>query len=667
MTFTAEQERELLKEIQDNYKYAVDDDNENRQNALEDLKFVGVEGAQWPDDIKAQRTADKKPCLSINKLPAFIAQVVGNQRLNRPAVKVIPVDSKGDPKVANILSGWIKHVQYISKSDVAIDHGFEHAVTSGYGAFRVVTKYIDDKSFDQDAFIEKIDNALAVYWGKHSEYDCSDAQWCLVIADMLRSEYKDKYKTEPMEFNPAGSQFVSGWCTKDDVRLAEYFKKEKTNSKIYLLTDGRIVDDATIQPGDVVEKERLVESYKIMWYLVSGDKVLDSKKWVGKKYIPVIPIWGKELNVGGKTVIKSLIRDAKDSQRMFNYWNSTDTEVIALQPKAPYLVTPKQISGFESIWKEAHNKNLPYLPVNFDDKAPGWPRREPPPQASSAMLERIQHTDQEMRDTIGLQKASLGMQSNERSGKAIIERKKEGDVGTYSFTDNLARSIEHLGRVLIDMAPGILDTNRIIRLGLDNGEQDFVEINKEVIQESGIKQILNDPSIGTYDVVVTVGPSFSTQRTEARQSMSDFIQYYPAAAPLIGDLFAKAMDWSGAEEFAKRLEYLLPPEIRAEKATKEALRNGVEPPSPAQPTQPNPLEIAKMEEARVNLHIDEVKLKQEQVELEIKNIQLQKEKAELAKLHGELQDDMNRRKGGFTENGKEEGEKEMYERTEADD
>ena len=639
MKFTDEEERGLLKEIQENLKKAMDEDFENRRNALEDLEFIAIEGAQWPEDVKASRQNDGKPCLTINKLPAFISQVVGNQRLNRPAIKVIPVDSKGDPATANILSGWIKHVQYISKSDIAIDHGFEHAASSGYGALRVTTKYVDETSFDQDAYIEKIDNALAVYWGKHTEYDCSDASYCILIADMDRAAYKEKYNSEPMEFNSTNAQFVTGWCTKNDVRLAEYFKKERENKKIYLLTDGRVVDK--LENGDVVEQERTVESYKIMWYLVSGNKILDSKQWVGKKYIPVIPIWGKELNVGGKTVIKSLIRDAKDSQRMFNYWNSCDTEVVALQPKVPYLVTPKQIAGHEAMWRESSKKNYPFLYVNFDDKAPGWPHREPPPQASSAMLERIQHTDQEMRDTIGLQKASMGMQSNERSGRAIIERKKEGDVGTYCFVDNLARSIEQLGRVLVDIAPGILDTNRIIRLGLDNGEQDFVEINKEVVQESGVKQILNDPSIGTYDVVVTVGPSFSTQRTEARQSMSEFIQYYPAAAPLIGDLFAKAMDWNGAEDFAKRLEFLLPPEIREEKAIKDAQRNGVEPPSPAQSPPPNPLEIFTLEENKVKLHTDEIKQQQETVKLEQYKIDLEIKKAELAGMHGDLADRMN--------------------------
>jgi len=629
----SEKERKLLKEIQDRLAKAVDEDFENRQAALDDLKFVGEDGAQWPEDVKAARLSEGRPCLTINKMAVFIDQVVGDQRMNRPAIKVVPVDSKGDPEIARILSGWITHVQQVSKADIAIDHGFEHSVACGYGALRVVTKYVNDTSFDQDAYIEKVENALAIYWGKHTEYDCSDAKYCIIVTDMDRDEFKEKYKEDPMEFNTTSSQYVEGWCNENTVRLAEYFVKEPVKKTIYRLQDDRVVDE--VLEGDVVVSKRNVESFNIVWYLVSGNRVLDSKKWVGKKYIPVVPIWGKELNIGGKKVIRSLIRNAKDSQRMFNFWNSVDTEIAIMQPKVPYLVTPKQISGHEGQWNESHRKNFPYLLVNFDEKAPGWPKRESPPQASSAMVERINSTDQEMRDTVGLQKASLGMQSNERSGKAIIERKKEGDVGTFAFIDNLSRSIEQLGRILLDMAPGILDTERVVRLGLIDGKHEFVEINKEV-EIDGVKQIINDPSVGTYDVVFSVGPSFTTQRTEARQSMSEFIQYYPAAAPVIGDLYAKSMDWPGAEEVSERLEFLLPEPIKNAKAEKEARQNGVEPPAPPAPPPPHPKEIFELEEGKIKLKLEEVELEQAKIETEIKNVELNKAKAELAKLHKEM-------------------------------
>ncbi len=600
----------ILLEIKDRLQKAIDEDNENRKLALSDLEFIGVEGAQWPSAIRASREADGRPCITTNKLPTFIDQVVGDQRMNRPSIKVIPVDSKADPAIAEILGGWIKHVQQASKADIAIDHGFEHAVSCGYGAIRVVTEYSDEDSFNQDAYIRKINNALSVYWGKHSEYDCSDAKYCIIIGDMDREEFKETYGHDPMPFNPADSRYVEGWCNANTVRLAEYFIKEPITKIIYLLEDGSVVEK--LPPGEIPIKKRSSVGYEIKWYLASGNKILDEKIWPGKKYIPIIPIWGKEINVGGKRIIRGLIRNAKDAQRLYNFWNSVDTELVALAPKAPYLATAKQIKGHEPQWREAHRKNFPYLLFNPDEKAPGWPRREAPPQASSAMVTKIQQVDQEIRDTMGLQKASLGMQSNERSGAAIRERKMEGDVGTFAFIDNLKRSMEQLGRVLVDVAPGVLDTERIIRLGLEGGLQKFEAINIETTPDG---PIVNDLSIGKYDVVITVGPSFTTQRSEARQSMSEFIQYYREAAPLIGDLYAKSMDWPGAEEMAERLEYLLPPEVKEKVKQKSAELSG-KIPDKSQTQPPNPLLEAELQKAILKMQELQIKVEQEKARLE---------------------------------------------------
>ncbi len=612
----------LLREAQKRLELAMEAEGDNRQKALEDLEFIAIEGAQWPAAIRAMRESDDRPCLSINKMPTYLDQVVGDQRMNRPSVKVVPVDSKADPEVARILGGWIKHVQQVSKADVAIDNAFEHAVASGYGALRVVTKYVSDFSFDQEAYIQVIENALAVFFGPHEEYDCSDAMYCFIITDLPRDEYRQKYKLDPMPFNKADSRFVEGWATKDTVRVAEYFVKEPVTKTLYELADGTLTHKLAEGQSDLVVRKRRVDTYKIKWYLISGDAILEESDWMGKKYIPVIPVWGKQLNVGGRRVLRGLIRHGKDSQRQLNYWNSVDTEVIALQPKSPFLVTPAQIAGHESQWKLAHKQSFPYLLVNPDTKAPGWPKREAPPQASSAFVTKIQQTDQDIRDTIGLQKAALGMQSNERSGAAIRERKMEGDVGTFAFADNLSRSIEHLGRVLIDLAPGILDTRRIIRLGLDNGEFEHVEVNVptgEKDETTGEAIIGNNMQIGTYDIVVTVGPSFTTQRAEARQSMSEFIQYVPDVAPLIIDLYAKNMDWPGAEEFAERLEYLLPPEVRAQKAAKAAQGQGASasPPTeaPAPQNEPSPEEALNSELAMIKLQEAKMKLEQEKAKL----------------------------------------------------
>lgn len=263
-TLNKKDEHKLLSEAREQLKEAMDLDSKNRISALDDLRFIYVEGAQWPAALMAERLSEGRPCIEVNKMPVFIDQVVGDQRQNRPSIKIVPVDSRGDPEIARILGGWIKHVMQISQADIAIDHAFEHAVACGYGAMRVITKYSDDSSFEQEAYIEKIDNALAVFWGKHSKYDCSDAQYCFIISDINRDEYKNKYNHDPIAFSQADSQFVNnGWVSQKTVRVAEYFVKEPTKKTIYSLEDGRTVD--TLAEGDVPVKTRIVDGYKVKW------------------------------------------------------------------------------------------------------------------------------------------------------------------------------------------------------------------------------------------------------------------------------------------------------------------------------------------------------------------------------------------------------------------
>src|SRR5690348_12687453 len=58
-------------------------DDQNRKWALEDLQFAA--GDQWDEPVKRDRLARGRPCLTINVLPQFIGQVVGDRRMNKVA------------------------------------------------------------------------------------------------------------------------------------------------------------------------------------------------------------------------------------------------------------------------------------------------------------------------------------------------------------------------------------------------------------------------------------------------------------------------------------------------------------------------------------------------------------------------------------------------------
>ena len=608
-------EQDLLKEIKERFKTASDAVDDDYTEALEDLRFK--KGEQWPPDLQSDRESDGRPCLIINKIPTFCDQVAGDIRQNEPAIKVKPVDSKADPKTAEIFTGLIRNIEVQSDAETAYDTAVESAIDCGFGAWRIGTKYTDDDVFEQDIVIQRIKNPFTVLWAPMSQnFDRSDAQFCFVTEKLSRDEFKRQYPKAGLTSFEGKNDENAYWGDEKNIRIAEYWKKESIKKTIYLVqnAEGNIYvtemkpDVEKLAPfGWKVIKDRQVDSFKLMWYKVNSNELLEKEvEWPGK-YIPIVMVYGKETTIEGHSYYRGVIRNAKDAQRLYNYSRSSSAEMISLAPKAPYLVSARMIANYQKIWENANKKNYPYLPYEADPSAPSlMPRRAEPISANTGIQAEIMMADQELHDTTGLQLASLGKKSNEQSGRAIVARQREGDVANFAYYDNLARALRYAGRVLVDLIPKIYDTPRIVRILNRDGTDKFVPVNQE-FEEQG-KQQMFDLTVGKYDVQVSIGPSYTTQREESAANIFEFLKVNPAAAPLISDLLVKNMDWPGADEIEKRLKLLLPPQIQQQD-------NPEEPPPQQPPPPPEQMFASKKLEAEA---------KQAEIKAEIMFTQLQR-------------------------------------------
>jgi hypothetical protein len=596
--------KDMLATMRSRFTMAVSAYSESREDELDDLRFEAGSPDnqwQWPADVLATRgsvqgqTINARPCLTINKLPQHVHQVTNEQRQNRPSVKVIPVDDNADVEVAEIFEGVIRHIEYISDADVAYDTACENQVTYGEGYIRVLTKYCDDNSFDQDLYIGRIRNSFSVYMDPTIQDPCgSDAEWCFITEDMTKAEYErqfpDAAPISSMMQQGVGDSSLSQWLTEDTVRIAEYFYYEHTPTKLNLYqgnmsaVEGSRDDKELKALGLKPLKSRMADVKKVKWLKTNGFEVLEEQEWAGK-FIPVIRVVGNEYEVDGRLYVSGLIRNAKDAQRMYNYWVSQEAEMLALAPKAPFIGYGGQFEGYETQWKTANTTNWPYLEVNPDvtDGAGAvlpLPQRAQPPMASSGLLQAKAGASDDIKSSTGQYDSSLGATSNERSGRAILAREKQGDTGTYHYVDNLARAIRHCGRQLVDMIPKIYDTERIARIIGVDGEVKRAKINpsqaepvKKIVDESGIviEKIYN-PSVGKYDVCVSTGPSYMTKRQESLDAMSQLLQGNPQLWAVAGDLFVKNMDWPGAQEMAKRFAKTIDPKLLSDADEDPALQ-----------------------------------------------------------------------------------------------
>ena len=588
-----EPNKDLLETARSRMRIAIAAYSESREDELDDLRFAAGSPDnqwQWPADVLATRgsvqgqTINARPCLTINKLPQHIKQVTNDQRQNRPAGKVIPADDKADIEVAEIFDGIVRHIEYISDADVAYDTACENQVMYGEGYIRVLTEYCDENSFDQDIRIGRIRNSFSVYMDPTIQDPCgSDAQWCFITHEMLTEEFErqfpDANPISTLQSQGVGDQSMSQWVSDNTVRIAEYFYIEHKADTLNMYPGGATAFAGSPEAkqleamGMPVAKTRKVDRQTVKWCKINGYEVLEERDWAGK-YIPVVRVVGNEFEVDGRLFVSGLVRNAKDAQRMYNYWVSQEAEMLALAPKAPFIGYGGQFEGYESQWKTANVNNWPYLEVNPDatDGQGGalpLPQRAQPPMASSGLLQAKAGASDDIKATTGQYDSSLGATSNERSGKAILARERQTDTGTYHYVDNLARAVRYVTRQIVDLIPKIYDTQRIARIIGEDGETDSAKINpqqqepvKKIVDQSGIviEKIYN-PSVGKYDVCVTTGPSYMTKRQEALEAMGNLLQGNPDLWKVAGDLFVKNMDWPGAQEMAKRFAKTIDPKL----------------------------------------------------------------------------------------------------------
>lgn len=573
------EQRDIVEEVARNISQAFQFDRHNREDAVVDLKFLA--GDQWPEYARAARV--NRPMLTINRLPQFLHQVTNSIRQNAPVLKVTPVGGKQDPNISKIYDGIINDIQYRCSAKHVYATAAYHAAACGIGHWRVITRYVSDESFDQELAIELIPYPLAVYWDPASvKPDRSDAMWCVVIDLVPRETFKQKYPGALQVSVPElrANNFASGlfWTTQDYILVAEYWCKRPMDRTLLAFQSGATIDvtglgmeqltQIQLQNGQPMAK-RVVKSHFVEQSVVTGAEVLSGPvKWMGR-HIPIIPVVGDEIPLERITIRHGLIRHARDPQQLYNFYRSASAEAIALAPKSPWLVTDAQIAKHRADWNNANTQNKPYLRYTPDPNAPqSAPARIAPPPVPEALWREGAMASEDLKATTGIYDAALGARSNETSGVAIKRRDQQADTANFHYMDNLTRSLEHSGRILIDLIPKVYDNERVVRMVGDDGAEQFAPINQVLYAHDGEPVMVNDLSVGRYDIRVVIGPNYATKRLEAAQAMSELMHAMPPeAAMVLGYTAVKNMDIPDGEAVSNMLKAMIPPQILADPNT----------------------------------------------------------------------------------------------------
>lgn len=583
----------IIDESKKRFKLCQEAERHFREESLDDLRFRA--GDQWPPSAKRRREEEKRPCLTLNVLPARERQILNDRRQNRTGVDVHPVDDKADVETAKVLKGMIRHIEYDSNADVAYDTADASQVRIGFGFIWVTTEFEGPDSFDQVIKIKRARNPFNFYLDpNYQEPDGSDANYGFMFTTLTKDEYEEQFPKGELagvnDWNSVGDKDPD-WISESGVRIVDYIYKEKKKDQLLLLQnpagEKRAVKKSELPDDKIVEGEdgakylespdglrtiilnvRDVESEKIYWCTHNAVEILNKTEWPGK-WIPIIPVLGDELDVDGERKLEGMVRHAKDAIRMKNAMASAQVEAIELAPKAPWLVAEGQIEPYKEIWATANTKNhayLPYKPTTLSGQPVAPPERLIQEPAIRAITEASLQFADELKSITGINDAQLGRTSNEKSGTAINARKQQGELSNFHFADNSRRSKRHIGRILIDLIPKIYDTPRVMRIIGEDGTPDMVKINQPTgkTKPDGTPEVFQ-MGMGTYDVTADEGPSYQTKRLESAESIQALIAAEPGLLTILGDLFVKSLDFPYAQECAERIKKMLPEQLQDDK------------------------------------------------------------------------------------------------------
>jgi hypothetical protein len=571
-----------------------------RQLAIADTRFVmgdSDNGWQWPDNYWIERGSEGRVRLTVNATAQHCNQIINNIRQGNPQVKISPVDDHADKRTAEMLAGLVRNVLASSDADTAHDIGAEHAIYGGEGYWRVDTEYEHERSFNQRIVVKPIPNPNLVYVDPSAiKPDRSDAKWCFVFEDLTHDQFRAEFG-DTVEM----SSWIKGpedtWYGEDRVRVADYFWCEYIADELWFVPEAdRIIlkSEAAKEFPGIKRPQHWRKTKRTQWkrarLVGAADEPHEQRDWPGK-FMPVITVVGKELNITGTVIRKGQVRDLKDPARMLNYAYSEAVETLAIQNKVPYMASAEAIEGFEEEWKAANKRTTVYLPFNaYDEAGNALPRpsKEPPPQMAMAQVQLLQMSTEQMRAASGQQNANFGIKSEASSGVGIQRLKVQGDTATFHFPDNLRRALRYEAEVIVDLIQKIYDTRRVERvLGLD-GKEEIATLDPNLpgayaeqpkpppmpgapppspderrSRSADIERIFN-PTVGLYDIVIDTGPSYQTQRQEAFAAMTETAGRDATFMAKAGDILWKAADFPMADQVAERYERTMPPELRSD-------------------------------------------------------------------------------------------------------
>ena len=536
--------QEAMREF-DDIQGAVRDE---RLQCLQDRRFATIAGATWEGPLGAQ--FENKPKFEVNKIALAITRIINEYRNNRVTVDFISKDGTDATNLADTCNKLYRADEQDSTAAEAYDNAFDEAVTGGFGAWRL-RAYYEDEEDDENEYqrirIEPIYDAdSSVFFDLNAKrQDKADAKRCFVLTSMTPDAYREAYNDDPASWPKEIHQFEFDWSTPDVIYVAEYYRVEHKSEVVRVFeaidgteeryTESDFENDPELEVtlsaiGSVEVRQKKVKRKKVRKYILSGGKVLEDAGYIAGNCIPIVPVYGKRWFIDNIERCMGVVRFAKDPQRLKNMQLSKLGEISALSSVEKPLMLPEQVAGHQVMWAEDNLKNYPYLLLNPITGADGSQQAAGPvgytksPQIPPAMAALLQVTEADIADILGNQQNGDKIVSN-ISGKAVEMVQQRLDMQAFLYMNNHSKGVQRGGEIWLSMARDIYVESRRRMKGIGvQSEVESIEIMRPALDRNGEVVMENDLSQAKFDVVATLGPSSSSQRSATVRSLLGMLQ-----------------------------------------------------------------------------------------------------------------------------------------------
>jgi hypothetical protein len=559
---------------------AMEADHDNRERARESKVFLSARDGQWEPEWSAR--AKDKPQYTFDMVEPLVDQICGDVSKADFDSRVLPAGGESSEDIADTYQGLIRSIKNQSNARDKYNRITRQAVISGFDCARVVTKYCDGDSFDQDLAIERIPNSIdRVWFGYHTEPDASDATHCWILTGIPEDEFEETYPGAPpasLESDRLSTTFMH---KPGLVMIGELIYLKEYKQELVKMSDGSVyhsddddfksVIDELADANITIKERKTVTSSRAFSRRFTADDWLDDKprELPFKHQLPVVPMYGSFDVVEEKVVYWGVIEKRMDPQRVLNYSLSREIEEGALAPRSKYWMTEKQALGHQKKLATLNTNSDPVQFFNPDDQLPGPPQQQGGAQINPGLRNISQAMQEMISMTAGMFAANMGDNPGLQSGVAIDSLTERGERGNNKFLEAREVFERQICRILINAIPEVYEPQRQIRLLGQDGSvqvatigqivQDIVRdpagnpvIDPQTQQPVTETRVIHDVSRGTYEVTVQSAPSFHTRQSETVRAITDIAKADPTVIEMGGDILLGNIPTPGMDDLAAR-------------------------------------------------------------------------------------------------------------------